>query len=406
MTTHLRGLTPEDTAAIVKIMARHTSERQPVPLLSDQAPLSNDANATLFSIPVVTKDFRFANTKRVFIHNFANGDYEILQVTPTGVTPVQLNLETPLVNSYPKGTSFVYPAIDTEVDLNLPTNFLNDQIADITVTFNEVQEASTLPGATVDSLPYGVNNVYKDIPIFPLEPNWRSVQNFSFKRSGKTYTVGRSIVANVRGDTPQVHISINAEEYDRDSIFKTIHFFESRKGRAYPFWVAAPNSVFRPHPSIPPSGTVITNNGELEGDLDTYTQLFDHIVVFQEDEQTFYEIDSFENSGGNTLIHTVETFDPGPGAVSALSSGHFCRFTLDVLGENWITDDKCSFNLSMVELKEEKDVEVQLPSPTVDRINVSKMWAEVILQDPGSYASFSTDNVRVTKLWAEVIWRE
>jgi hypothetical protein len=408
MTTHLRGLTTEDTASIVNIMARHTSERQPVPLLSDQAPLSADVNATLFTIPVVTKDFRFASTKRVFIHNFATGDFEIHQLTPNGVSPIQLTLETPLVKSYPMVSSFVFPAIDTEVDLNLPTNFLNDQVTDITVTFNEVQEASTLPGATVDSLPYGVENVYKGDPIFPLEPNWRSVQNFSFKRSGKTYTVGRSIVANVRGDTPQVHISIGAEEYDRASIFKVIHFFESRKGRAYPFWVAAPNSVFNLHPNIAPSGTVITNSGELEGDLDTYTQLFNHITVFQGAEgiQKFYEIDHFENSGGNTEIHTVETFDTAPGTATAITSGHYCRFVLDTLGEHWITDDKCSFNLSMVELKEEKDVEVQLPSPTVDRLNVSKMWAEVILQDPGAYLSFSTDNVRVTKLWAEVIWRE
>ena len=144
--------------------------------------------------------------------------------------------------------SQVYPLMVCELTPDSSGHATTDQFATANLSLAEVPGPWALPAAaTPGELPGGYAT-YGGYPIFDPAQGlaWNNGQEFSVTRPGaQASAIGLGQYVQVYGDRGSVGYTLNFLALSRADCYELQTFFDSRGGRAWPFWVLSPLVDYR-----------------------------------------------------------------------------------------------------------------------------------------------------------------
>lgn len=263
-------------------------------------------------------------------------------------------------------TGQFYPVIETDLELDNKANTLTDSVNDASMTVVETPGTSSLDPEIVPGTTPAGYDTYQPLsgssyPILHLPIDWRGVQTGIF-RVGKRDRVGITTALQVFGSNPGAIFKLPFVELDREDAFNLLEFFDSRGGRAFPFWLFSPSpilevleigvlfEVIHLKPSI----------NERDWELYRYIGVLDKTTGVR----TGHEISSVTLSASPEEIRLIIT-PPLPDDVVSryeFTTAHLCRLDKDGLDERWITNVAQRTSLPVRELINEDVIPVTLES--------------------------------------------
>jgi hypothetical protein len=208
------------------------------------------------------------------------------------------------------------------------------------------------PLITAGTTPSGEDE-YEDHPIFSPTINWSNGPTLAIMRDGETSDLGFGYVLDALGPKARLACEINVLNLDRTEAMRTLKFWDSRAGRAFPFWFAYPYRL----------GSLIEVR-EDEIDFESTEQTCDwswlgHVYVRGEDGLQIAEVDSVSTTDGVDTLALAESISV-PSHVSHVGPAALSRFDSDELQEEWLTDNAVSMNFSIVQVLNDGEVEIGL----------------------------------------------
>ena len=349
LAARLTGMRPNEASKLWGNLMAIGDRRVPVPLFPDRTKLISHSGTTIFCDP--TKR-RFYPGARLMVHDFdaqsrpINIEYRNI----VNVLSDRIIINTALSLTHP-ARARVVPCIDAEISLAHSAKWVSGDCFDGSLLFIEVPGKSALPPSCND-LPAGMNT-YLGVPIWNIQLDGTDGPIVEgFRRAGEKYEQGRSNVVDVDGARPQVTFSLPVTCLDRDHFWKTLQFFDSRRGRRETFWLMAPNRKWR-IVNLTTTYIEIEAAGNL-GDIDSFV---DYIgLKFRDGNIIIRGLASTGVSGSNWRLFFDTTITVPSATLIGVSSGHQVRFDTDAVSENWLTYDICKMEFTAFEVLEEKDV--------------------------------------------------
>lgn len=174
-------------------------------------------------------------------------------------------------------------------------------------------------------------------------------------REGEFDAVGLGGTGQWYGDRGRWTFTIPMVFLTRAEAWKFMKFFDSRAGRAWPFWLASPTSDYTA--TAITTTTIAVDASGLEGDWDDRPWIAIHLG-----DGTVYirGVASVVRSGGTDTV----TFDAALPEAPVLADirrtciAYKCRFDSDELVEHWITTEHMQTEVSVIELLGEKSVTI------------------------------------------------
>lgn len=260
-----------------------------------------------------------------------------------------------LADPYPKG-SRVMPLIDCDISLEMDATALTDEHVDVTVEVNEIGGPSCLPALVpdlADIFPIAPDGN----PILDMEPDREGGVEHGITRQGEDINLGRGHMTV--GDGPRGAYRANLPfKLKRPQWWDLARFFDSRRGRLRPFWAMS-----------------------LTQQLDVVEYGADYVDVMPsgsiEDAETFGVAVGFRTRSGLRVVRVVEEIIDNTGTTGTwrieldnrideiigqdmrrVGWAHLVRWDSDDITEDWETDDFCTTTLPIVELVNEKRVDI------------------------------------------------
>lgn len=361
--TLVSGLTQKHLHSLLMRLARHADQQIYVPLYSDQALVQGvfDSN----TLEVDTRFKRIYAGYKIFVLRVQDGivvDEKLLTVA--AVSDIAIDLESPDTTTGIQAGDWVFPAVLVETLLSHSATMITDELLEAEFSLPEVIGPSSLPASETAFPPPGFDT-YQGLPILNPDPDWGSTMSVGVSRGGNKYESGRGVVVELAGRRPQFSYPLQFLAPDRETFWNHLRFFDSIKGRRKPFWAIAPHSLFE----FTGFGTdyVLV---EPSGDLSDITELLDYVgielvvgvVVIRkiEDAVTF--------AGGLWKISFTEDLPEvyTLSQVRRVTSAHLVRSSIDFLRETWHTENACFVEFQLVELLEERSVEIENVNPGVE----------------------------------------
>ena len=337
-------------------LRRYNQEKMGVPLYMDTSELTSDA-ASAQNI------FECDTTRRRF---FPNGMVVIVEYDSEGVSTVEyaqildktgdkLRFKTNLTNSFTAGKTVVMPLLLVHELLDLTYDAITEHTLAVKATFSEIYSKTALPPLAAD-VPNNFDS-YLGHPILDVEPNWESPMEVTFLREGTMQTEGRGEQADTRGARHRVVHGFNFME-QRTRAWDILSFFDSRRGRARPFWVIDRENVWdvlvldhvNDRISIAPLG-----------DLTAFQDEMEHVgLVFEDGTSMVREAVLVEDVLGVWRITLDSPMPAGytPADVKRFGRARMTRNREDSITEEWVSSDALKTNIETIELLEEKDVDL------------------------------------------------
>jgi len=261
-------------------------------------------------------------------------------------------------------TGLFFPVIEADLELSNKANTITDAVNDASLTVVETPGTSGLdpeivPGTTpagYDTYDPGGGIAY---PILHLPIDWEGVQTGIF-RVGKRDRVGISTAIQVFGDAPGATFILPFIGLDRIEAFDVLEFFDSRGGRAFPFWVFSPSPVLDIIAIGGGKDTIFVkaNINERDWELFPYLGIFDKTTGIR----SGHTISSVSESSGVTTLVFAPLLPDTDETRYELTTAHLCRLDNDGFDERWITNTAQRVALPCKELTNEDVVQVVLDS--------------------------------------------
>jgi len=371
------GMSRADSARIMMNMARIANGGAPVPLHCDATRLTQTAG---LGAQTLTGDFRwrrFFPGARLVIHTWdASGrptDVEIHAIEKISADRQVVTLVTTLAAAKASGAR-VIPLLDCDVTAESSAQVVSDANVDLTITFAEKPGASSLPATIMDVAPWLQHQ--DGLPILDVSGDWSAGHQLRVMASGERARDGRASVFAATGDAPRFAHTINLNALTRERAWDVIQFFESRRGRARPFWLVAPLSPW----------TLENVNG---------TTIKIARVGNIEDVQDFVKHIGFVLRDGTVVIRTVTTaYDNGThfliglqgalpasvttSAVRRLSPAWRVRMERDAFTERWTTDGICTMRFDAIDVDDEDARVTQLEDDDDRTLLVTRQVVRVL----------------------------
>ena len=339
------GLGPVVSARMMQAIVRLGGFRALLPLYPDVAPTTaaSSASTRVYCDP---KDRRF----------FAGGRVALFEVDenyhPTTVeyrTIGSVDSDGLIVNSAVTLTSkaLVVPLIDVEIRLEQQVKHATDEILDTDgLVFDEVIGPGALPGATAP--PAGLPAV-GGLPVWDADHDWATGLLTRVVRGGEAVGSGRGLALHLRGARPVLAFGWSALGLDRANAWRLIQFFESRRGRALAFWLAAPISVFGRWAAINAASVDFVPAGNAADQAYAYKYL---AIVLRDGTIHIRTITGVTDVAGPFRRVSVNVAWPviDTAEILRVTSAHLVRFAKDALTEDWVTNAVCRFEVEMVEV--------------------------------------------------------
>jgi len=348
------GMDRDSLDRILVVIKKMTENQWVVPLYQDQVYLTQaytdaPANNNLYCN---FQDRRIHIGGRLAIMQFA-GNYipeNVAYVTVARKHRDYLILDSNVGFDLTVGNTIVLPCMDVEYVLEPAITYTTDRVGEVKLTLQEVAGPSALVPSW-HGLPDGWD-VYQDLPIFDPAHDWSTSLQATYRKQGSQRDLGRGIITNLRGDRPRLEVSW-VLSLDREEAFKVIRFFDSRMGRALPFFTIDPEDLWDPIAS-----TTSTLDISAQG---TFSDLgyFDYVGLrMQDGSKIIRGVDSIDDHSTFWRINLSENFSTAPSVsdIVGVARARKSRFSKDTMEERWVTDDWCRLSLSTIELLEEKEI--------------------------------------------------
>jgi hypothetical protein len=355
----------ENLVRLLQSLREMTSENWMVPLYPDMAFLSADAAS---GQPNIQADFtkrRFFTGGRVVVLPLMDsradwqddddnpGTYH-LSTIQAKISDTEFQLADNLPISYLAGSAVVVPIICVHPLMQITIDQHHCRLWEVELSFLERKGPTALPPTADDVV--GGFETYRDIPILRPDHDFSNPLEIKLIREGDQVDIGRDKATFPRGDYNRVRHAVSHME-SRDSGWKYIEFFDSRRGRLRPFWLIDQENLME----------VL----DLEINFIDVRQIGD-FTEFQEDMQYF----GFQMSDGTCYVREIVTIqdvatawrltvvDALPGGldfadVKLAGRAHLTRNLEDSFTEEWHHCKVLEFEMETISLLEEKDVDLE-----------------------------------------------
>lgn len=349
----LSGMDQETSTRIMLAVMKAQDTRMRVPLYCDHSRVTADSSGT--TLWCSTVDRRFHVGAMIVVHEWDQGrpvnaqHRQILTVLDD-----RLILTSALTGTIAAGGR-AYPTIDGEVSLEGAAKLLSDHHNEVLFKVVEATGESALP-SSCESIPLRMQT-HDGHAILDLQYDFKGDIDVGFKREGRSYPQGRGKVVAVEGSRPQVRCTLPMRGLDRERSFALVQFFDAVRGRQRAFFLVMPDSTF----SLVATSTSYVDVQAVgsAADVDAYV---DYVAVVMRDGAVHLRgLDSVTDNG-STFRLNLDTSLPAivDANVRKVTVARLVRMEEESQVEQWETDGHCSVSMSVVELLEEKDVDIDL----------------------------------------------
>ncbi len=379
---NVTSLYQADAMPLLAYCARRASAGSSIPLYCDVSFLASPASGSTLTLMSAPSTRRFCVGGRVLVmlprRRLTAAAHELHRVSAIDDGAKTITLIGALASTFPAG-SRVFPVIESRLQLVSEFTVLNDQM--LTGQF----DAQETPGRSALSVLQAGNTVpagmsFDDVdglPIFDFALDWGAVKQ-GVARDGGYAQNGRAEVGQFYGTRPRFTFNLPLILKGRAESMRLVRFFESRMGRAFPFWFIDNLRLFIPSaktsttldvPKLTPANlwNFIDNIGIL---LANGTRIVRTITS----RTTIGSIDRL------TLANALPSFNLAD--VKRMSAARLVRFSSDELVENWITDEHMRTSVGLTELLEEKEVTLGIASPSSGNAATDRFEIPDVCCDP------------------------
>ena len=322
-----------------------------MPLYSDQIELTAAANSPATTTTVLTSDARrcFVGDRAVLMSrkNGVTSDFEVVEVS--GVASQTITFTGGITGDYPAG-SVLIPLMESHMVDSYSNGFvLTDDKADFqNFTAQEIVGPTQIEGvSTVGSNPSGFDT-FDSLPVFDGPIDYSQIR-FGLNRIGAFSDVGIGQLPVFYGERAVQTFSALVQCTNRAHAWDLLRFFESRGGRAYPFFFRSPLKDYL-YAGVNGNNLLVEDTGDL---LDWNYRPY-LVMELSDGSYDYREINTVTQNGSNHEISFV-----GAGALGTVVSARQLfkvRMFRDEIAERWLTTDRCQMTLEVVEVLEEKTV--------------------------------------------------
>lgn len=334
---------------IRSILARAGMARSLIPLYCDFTKLTSAALATATTIYCDTTNRRFFVGGYVIIASptvlsINLTSYEIKQIAT--VYSDRLVLSTGLSANRAAG-SRVYPACETQLNPDTEFRLVTDQVGETYMEFKEIVGKTALPAQQEGDDETGFTTV-SGYPVLDFDFAWPDMQS-GFKRSSQTSPIGYDQYFEVYGNRPMSIFHLHFKIQTRDEIFRFFKFWDSRRGRLYPFWLVSPATEL----NLTSTGTltstiaVTATGAEKDWDMRTY------LAIVMRDGTIYIRGKNgavVRAAGIDTVTLSTNLPSVSASQIRRVTTAYLVRFDSDELTENWVTDEFMLVDLPVIEV--------------------------------------------------------
>lgn len=260
------------------------------------------------------------------------------------VTMESISFVTPLADPCAIG-DIILPLMDAQVSLSSEFSAETDTVLEWEQECVEFSGSNSLPGFSDEDVRYLGLDYFDGYPIFDFLPNWKDRVTVRVEREGSLEPLGNTDVLATEEPFAHLVFSGTFEDHNRRDAWHSSRFFDSRKGRARPFWIESPLTLFSLH-SVPNLAQIRLSASVSSLQL---ADLITHLSVrYLDGTRKFYLIDTISDEvDGDDLVLEFTLFDDlDSDDIDYVTSAHLCRFDKDSMTQEWETDGVCSYDFS------------------------------------------------------------
>lgn len=320
-----------------------------VPLYCDEAESAFEVSGTAIFADTTLKRF-YSGQPIYLVQKKQEKIVKIDLLFATAVTDTFITLIGPPPTTYPAG-SLIWPVIRATLDPTIEGSYVTDDKVDYDFEAIQVDDSTSLP-PTVDGFPTGYPAFLSE-PVWIANHNWVSNLPVSWERLSRSSSQGKTDTIWAESEIPRLRFNIRIDALGRAEAWDIIRLFDSRKGRAFPFWFVPPISIVKVKQVI---GTSL--HCQLSPGYQDLLPEITHLACFKaNDPVPVYRqiLVSQENVTLNSLQLILDTAVPAGYEFDVRPLVHVC-FASDNLLETWATTEICAFEISVIQLLDDKDL--------------------------------------------------
>jgi len=265
-----------------------------------------------------------------------------------------IELDSPTSFAIGETDTVIFPTMDTEVNLKSAISFVTETVGRVDMDLTEVVGPSALPPLSI-ALPGDIESAY-GIPIFDFEHDWSEPLQTHYIRDGRNFTQGRGTVIDPQGARHRLLTAYKIGPFEREEFMRFATFFDYCQGRLRPFWLIDQENNWELL-AINGGGSFL--DFDPVGDFDEFITVNEYVGVILEDgTRIVRHADDVEDLGGvwRITLDAPVTFSVGDERL--IARARTSRFNKDELVETWVTDGVATCVSEIIEVLEEKDVDL------------------------------------------------
>jgi hypothetical protein len=273
-----------------------------------------------------------------------------------------LALEDGFVNDFPLGAR-VYPLMEGRPVLRPEISLETDTAGSLTYSVQEDVGVTQIPATALPGEQTTTQAAF-GLPVFPCRGDWKTKPRLSSDRSETSTPSGITDVSKLKGLRPVVVCALDFEFLTRQEAWDFIRFFDSRRGRLFPFILRLPSWELV-------GVNYGVNDVEFRASGDERDWFFAQYVCFElaDGSTHFLKVESWERYAppNDNLDHVTFTQNL-PAGVNALNvvAAYFAIsacFDSDAMQEEWSTDETMRTSMAFREYPFDQDVSIPVDDP-------------------------------------------
>lgn len=356
----LQAVTQAELMGLKMTALRAAKARLLVPLFPDATTLTAATTTTDEAITVADlADRRFFVGQRLVVVAESSGSLRpttfavaTIDGLDTGTNEITLTDEIGTVFA---AGAFVYPLLLCQPLWASGGTVLSDLASTLSLEVIE-QSGQQLPELAADTY-----STYQGYPILPAtirHMNFGVQGAWNLEQLGTVTELGLDTVYEAYGDRARFGLSLPFDFTNRSDAFDMIRFWESRRGRLYPFWAISPQAEYTVT-AVAVDGTTITVSGNNLSSVD-WESLPYVAVSLTDGSVQIREITTVTPNSGTFILTLAAALSPVPSLTSIARCGmaYLARFNNDSMTEHWLTDQTMSTVFEVVETLQETAITV------------------------------------------------
>lgn len=306
---------------------------------------------------------RFFRDGRVLIATLRDDpeliQYEVAEIGEVG--PNFLALKAPLAIPFVPEAR-IWPLIEARPVVEASGEAETDEVLSYQVAVQELVGPSALPAWV------GPNEVLSDfdylngIPIFDgITYDWKGNISIGAKREEIVSSIGITDETERKGDRPLAIGKMDFLFLYREDAHRLLRFFDSRRGRTYPFLLPSP-VLDLIYDGISTTTVSVLHHNRPEVDW----MFFPYIVVGMPNGDKHLRRITSTTRTGNVDVLTVDPALPALTDVLQVRTAALMRFDTDEITETWQTDEVMRTSLPVREVEFDIAITTEVPDPRTE----------------------------------------